>query len=110
MAAGERAEADGGYIGEAPDHIICLQSAEILADEDRQAFNRRAQGRIEVVNRHLTHWKCFAGGKFLAKGTKEEKLEKHRLMFTACVVIKQIGMDLGVGELYKVGDEYACSS
>jgi hypothetical protein len=103
---GERAEADDGYIGEAPDFIVCPKSVEICSDEEKLAFNKRAQGRIEVVNKHLVHWKCLDTGKFLAKGTAEEKMNKHGLMFTACVVLKQIGMDLGVGELYKMGDDY----
>jgi len=104
--AGERAEADGGYLGEAPDYIVCPQSLEIAGDDLKLQMNKRAQGRIEVVNKHLVHWKCLGGTKFVAKGTGMEKMEKHRLMFTACVVLKQIGMDLGFGELYKMGKDY----
>jgi hypothetical protein len=79
---------------------------EIAADEEKRAFNRRAQGRIESINRHLTFWKCIDNRKFLAKGSPEERVDKHRIMFTVCVVLKQMGMDLGYGELYKMGDDY----
>jgi hypothetical protein len=105
--AGERAEADDGYIGEAPEFIVCPNSLTLsAADQEVKDFNKRAQGRIEVFNRHLTYWKCIDNRKFLAKGTPAERVDKHRMMFTACVVIKQIGMDLGYGELYQMGNDY----
>mmetsp|Transcript_10731 Transcript_10731/g.16451 ORF Transcript_10731/g.16451 Transcript_10731/m.16451 type:complete len:174 (-) Transcript_10731:157-678(-) len=70
---GERIEADNGYIGEAPRHVICPASVELLAmaNSERLKFNKRIQGRHEVVNKHLKHWSCLKKP-FTARGTSAD--------------------------------------
>ena len=103
----ERVEADDGYLAEAPRYVVCPKSAENINDKDENVkkSRRRAQGRIEVLNAHIKNWKCISN-KLVCKGTPIEMLKKHEKMFVACVIIKQISMELGYGELYELGANY----
>ena len=101
----ERIEADDGYIGEAPDKVICPGSAENIGNAERCAMRARAQGRIEVFNRHIKFFGCLRKP-FISTGTSAQKVEKHGFMTYSCVIIKQIAMELGVNSMYKLGDDY----
>jgi len=39
---------------------------------------------------------------FNGKGTPIEKINKHENMFRACAIMKQVALEMGVGELYDV--------
>ena len=40
---------------------------------------------------------CWIFG--VGKGTPVDKINKHNFMFCACVVVKQVTKEMGVGEL-----------
>eukprot|EP00536_Pseudo-nitzschia_multiseries_P012989 jgi/Psemu1/33805/gm1.33805_g len=47
-------EADDIYHSKS-DHIVCLSSAEVIGDKEQVKFQKRAQERIEVYNRHIAN-------------------------------------------------------
>ena len=62
---------------------------------------KRVEGRHESLNKHVKNWKCIKGC-FEAKGSPIDKMEKHRILFYSCAIVKQVAMQMGVGELYDV--------
>ena len=101
----ERVEADDGYIGEAPQYVRCPKSIEFLGNAlERKQIVKRVQGRIEVLNRHTKFWETL-GGKFPVRGTYLECIEKHQQLFTACMVVKQVAMELGYQLLWDADTE-----
>jgi hypothetical protein len=96
---GERVEADDGYLGEAPRYVKCKGSDYV--DPEEEPLRRRIEGRQETVNNRCIHWNC-THHPFKATGTSEEKLEKHGAMVRACLVLTQITMEMGIGELYEI--------
>lgn len=98
----ERLTADDIYVAKAPRYIICPSSATV--GKDQEAILKRIEGCHKVVNGHLKHWKCLSTH-FVGKGTPEEKMEKHNNIFCACAVVKQVLMKMGIGKLYKIGDD-----
>ena len=99
LEAGERVEADNGYVGEAPKYVVC--PASLMTKEDSLATMRRVEGRHEVMNKHVKNWSCLKGY-FDVKGTGVEKMEKHRLLFFSCTIAKQVSMQMGFAELYDI--------
>ena len=99
LEPGERIEADNGYIGEAPRYVVCPACCTTKSEE--LAVMRRVEGRHEAMNRHIKNWKCMKGI-FDVKGTPVEKMEKHGALFWACVIVKQVSMQMGVGEMYDI--------
>jgi hypothetical protein len=100
----ERIEADDIYFAEAPRYVVCPKSM-FNIPEERNVWRRRVQGRHEVLNNHVKFWTCLTKP-FIAKGTPAEKMIKHNNTFRACCVVKQLSMEMGVGELYDIGDDY----
>ena len=41
-------------------------------------------------------------GCFDVKGSPEEKKDKHSALFRACVIVNQVAMQMGVGEMYEI--------
>ena len=99
LERGERIEADNGYVGESPRFVVCPTS--IATKEESLALMKRVEGRHEIMIKHIKNWKCMKGC-FEAKGTAVEKMEKHRLLFFSCAIVKQVAMQMGVGELYEL--------
>ena len=99
LETGERVEADNIYNAEAPRYVVCPQSC--TTKEESLGLMKRVEGRHESLNKHIKNWKCIKG-KFDVRGTPQEKIEKHRKLFCACAVVKQIAMQMGVGELYEI--------
>lgn len=102
LEEGERVEADDIYAAE---HRYCVCPNSATSTEEGDRWRRRIQGRHEALNKHIKNWTCLVKP-FTAKGSKQEKIAKHNQMFRACTILKQIAMEMGVGELYDVGDEY----
>ena len=105
LAEGERVEADDGYHAEALEFVVRPLSADNLGNEESLQSRRQAQGRIKVFNRHLANWNCVSH-KFIGKGTSAEKMQKHNKMFCSVAIIKQITMEMGIGEVWKLGEDY----
>ena len=99
LEPGERIEADNGYEGEAPTYVVCPSSC--TTEAKQLAAMRRVEGRHEAMNRHVKNWKCLKGN-FHVRGSPMEKMEKHNSLFRACVIVKQIAMQMGNGELYEI--------
>ena len=99
LEVGERIEADGIYIGEAPKYVVC--AALCTMKEETLKVHKRVEGRHEALNKHIKNWGCLTRC-FNGKGTPIEKMNTHKNMFRACAVIKQVAMEMGVGELYNV--------
>ena len=96
---GERVEADDGYIGEAPKYIIC--PASISMPQAHDAIHRQIEGRQESSYKHFKFFQCLSR-KMRDSGTAEEKMDKHNSLFRATVIIKQVAMEMGVGQLYDI--------
>ena len=99
LEVGERMEADDIYVGEAPRWIVC--PASVTTTEEMLPMTKRVEGRHEALNKHIKNWNCLTR-RFHSKGPTDEKIEKHGDMFRACAVIKQVAMQMGIGELYEV--------
>ena len=99
LEVGERIAADDIYIGEAPTYVICAASC--TTNEEKLKIHKRIEGRHESINKHIKNWGCLKKP-FVGKGTPIEKMNKHGNMFRACAVMKQVAMEMGVGELYDV--------
>jgi hypothetical protein len=101
LMEGERVEADDGYIGEAPEYVKC--PAGFTRPEEESAMRKRVDGRHETINKKIKHWACLVNP---FKGKRDDRIEKHSQLFRVCVVATQVAMELGIGELYEVGDDY----
>ena len=53
------------------------------------------------MNCHIKNWKCM-NGHFDVTGTPGETMEKHSALFWVCAIMKQVVMQMGVGELYAI--------
>jgi hypothetical protein len=98
---GEWVEADNGYSAEAPEYVKCPNGFGRLEEED--AMRKRVDARHETINRKIKHWNCLVNP-FKGKGL--DRIESHGALFRACAVVTQVAMELGVGELYILGDDY----
>ena len=96
---GERIEVDNGYIGEASHYIVC--PASVTTTEESLSVMKRVEGRHERMNKHIKNWKCLKGN-FDVKGTPIQTMEKHGALFRSCTIVKQVAMQMGVGELYEI--------
>ena len=95
---GERVVADDIHVGDAPKHVVC--PACCTTTEEQIVVMKRIEGRHEVLKGHVKSWKCLQG--FKRKGSPAEKVEKHNNFFRACVVTKQVEMEMGFGEVHEV--------
>jgi hypothetical protein len=68
-------------------------------------MRKRSQAHIEVLMGHLKKWRCLSQP-FKGHGTPAERLEKHRKIFFACAVLKQVSLEMGYNELWELGDQY----
>jgi uncharacterized C2H2 Zn-finger protein len=98
---GERVEADDIYSPDAPKYVKCPKCIAFLPE--KLAMTRRVQGRHEILNNKIKHWNCLVYP-FKCKGSASAKLKKHNALFRSCAVAIQVSMELGIGELYVVGD------
>ena len=101
---GERVEADDGYVGESPRFVKCPKGFTRPLQE--QAMRMRVDGRQETINKKIKHWNCLV---YPFKGKAPNQIANHSALFRACAVATQVGMELGVGELYvldKDGEDY----
>jgi hypothetical protein len=101
----ERIEADCIYVAEAPHKVKCPSSAECIGSQEEYNMRARAQGRCEQLNKHVKNWRCVSHP-FVAKGSPEVKIDKHKKMTFAVTVLKQIAMEMGFNELWELGDAY----
>ena len=95
----EHIEADDIYIGEAPKYVVC--TALCTTNKEALKIHKQIEARHGVLNKHVKNWVCLRK-RFVRKGTPVDMMDKHNIMFCACVVVKQIAMEMGVGELYKI--------
>jgi hypothetical protein len=99
LEEGERCEGDDGYVGEAPRYIKC--PAGMGRSDDEIEMRERVQGRHESVNNRLKSFGCL----FQAyKRRRTSKIKDHGQMFDANAVITQVGMELGISELFDLGE------
>ena len=96
---GERVEADNVYEGEAPEHVKCPNG--FTRPEEEKDMRKRADGRHETINNKIKHWNCLVNP---FKGKGENQIESHSTLFRACTVVTQVGLELGVGEMYELDD------
>jgi hypothetical protein len=97
---GERVEADDICVGEAPEFVKC--PCGFTRPEEEKDMRKRVDGRHETINNKIKHWKCLVN----PFKSKEDKVAKHSSLFRACAVATQVGLELGIGELFVVGDDY----
>ena len=98
LEPGERVEADNIYTSEA---AFVVTPKSLTTKEEQLAMMKRVEGRHEALNKHVKNWKCIKDN-YRVKGTAMEKMEKHGTLFRACAIVKQVAMQMGVGELYDV--------
>ena len=80
LSYGERVEDDGGYIGEAPDHIKCPKS--FVNPEETVRMQVRARSRQETVNKRFKNWGIL-------KQVYRDTITSHGDAFRAIAVITQ---------------------
>jgi hypothetical protein len=100
---GERVEADDICECLAPEFVKCPKG--FTRPENEKAMRRRADGRHGTVNERIKHFNCLVNP-FKGKGAANEKTERHSNLFRSCCVSTQVAMELGIGELYQLGDDY----
>jgi hypothetical protein len=76
-----------------------LISADVNALYEALTMMKRVEGRHESLNKRIKSWKCTKGP-FDVRGTPFEKMEVHSSLFRACAVVKEVAMQIGIGELY----------
>ena len=103
LEPGERVEADDIYVGLSPEYIKCPRS--FTATEDQVAARKRIGGRTEIIMKRFRHWNCLQYP-FKCKGKLADKVEKHSSLVFAVGVLTQLSMEMGIGNLFEVGDEY----
>ena len=91
--AGERAEADDGYIGEAPGFIKCPKS--FTNPEETEAMQARVRMRQETVNERFKNFGIL-------KQVFRHEVANHGEAFRACACLTQISIMNGE-PLFSVG-------
>ena len=86
LDAGERVEADDGYIGEAPHYIKCPMS--VTNPKARKLMQGRLRSRQETVNRRFKDWGAL-------KQVFRHHASNHADILHAIVVLTQIAIDSG---------------
>jgi len=81
------AEADDGYIGEAPKHIKCPKM--FTADEKKAAMEARVRSRHESVNKRMKQFGC------LRQQFRHHDFAKHSSCFRAVAVLTQVAIEFG---------------
>lgn len=86
LGAGERVEADDGYVGESPECVKCPKSmGHHPACEEMQSIVRR---RHETINKRFKQWNvlkaCFRG-----------EIADHGLYFRFCAIVTQLAIKNG---------------
>ena len=85
--------------------VKCPGSAEVIGNEEEYTKCACAQGRCELGNARIKNWRCLCCP-FVARGTVEEKMEKHRQLFYASTVVTQVSMEMGYNELWELPPDY----
>jgi DDE superfamily endonuclease len=92
LEAGERVEADDGYIGEAPHHVKCPRS--FTNPKETTRMQQLVRSRQETVNARFKDWGCL-------KQSFRHDLVKHSNCFRSVAVLTQLSIDSGE-RLFKV--------
>jgi hypothetical protein len=100
---GERVEADNICECSAPQLVKCPKG--FTRPEKEKEMRGRAGGRHETVNERINHFNCLVNP-FKGKGTADSEIERHSNLFRSCCVTTQVAMELGIGELHQIGDDY----
>lgn len=98
---GKRVEANNIHTGEAPRHIKCPNGS--TRPKEDKAMRKRVDSHHETINKRIKHWNCLV---FPFEGKGDNKVASHGALFCACVVATQVGLELGIGELFAVGDDW----
>jgi hypothetical protein len=88
LEAGERVEADDGYIGDAPRYIKCPKS--FTNPQETLAMQNLVRSRQETVNKRFKDWAILS-----APFRNREKIPIHGDVFRAIVVITQVSINNG---------------
>ena len=97
LEPGEQMEADNGCSGKAPECVVCPDSC--TTREESLSVMKRVKGHHEAMNKHLKNWKCVKGS-LDVKGPAVDRMHKHGTLFHACAIVKQMALQMGVGELH----------
>ena len=90
---GERAEADGGYRGECPQHVKC--PSHLTSEPEAAYMAQRVRSRQETINKNLKDWTVL---QVIYRNDPGD----HPYVFRACCVMKQIGINNGK-KLFQTG-------
>jgi hypothetical protein len=85
LAAGERVEADDGYIGDAPQYIKCPKS--FTNPAENEIMQQYVRNRQETVNERFKDW-----GILKQVYRNREKIHIHGDIFRAIAVITQVAI------------------
>ena len=83
LEPGERCEADDGYRGSSPLHVVC--PAVIFAGPEKAEMQQRVRNRQETVNKRFKNWAI------LATPYRHQLLE-HQTVFGAIVALTQLSL------------------
>jgi len=91
----ERVETDDGYIGEDPCFTKCPSGTRCLEDERWRNKRNNVRSRGETANHRLKTFRVLSE-------TFRHDVLKHSMCFRACVVLAQLGFEVGSKKLYSV--------
>jgi DDE superfamily endonuclease len=86
LDAGERVEADDGYVGEAPKYVKCPRS--FSNPIETRAMQQSVRARQETVNARFKDWGCL-GQRF------RHDLVKHSNCFRSVAILTQLSIEEG---------------
>ena len=86
LEAGERVEADDGYIGEAPQHVKCPKS--IGSKPISEAMSSMVRRRHETVNKQFKQWQIL-------KAPFRGDIRDHGSIFRCVSIVTQLCIDNG---------------
>jgi len=85
LEKGERVEADMGYRGSAPQHVICPG---LYMNPDMKAISARVRSRQETVNKRFKQWNI------LVAAYRHDILD-HQMVFGAIAALTQLSFEHG---------------
>lgn len=88
LEEGERVEADGGYVGEAPRHVKCPNS--FTNPPETEFMQQRVRNRQETINNRIKFWAVLAN--FFRNW---DSVALHGDILRAILVLTQIAINHG---------------
>jgi hypothetical protein len=88
LGEGERAEADGGYVGECPGFVV---APDAFVGADRARMKKRIRSRQETVNKRFKQWGCLKQ----VFRHNDDMARHHSSCFRAVAVITQLSIENG---------------